>query len=302
MIYKLADLLGDSMQGLNKPQQAERILVYLLEANKSYNEKTCLKWNDILNRYREFRNKHKAIAKISENSLYLYTMSFVKESASPICQAGHGKGFYVDSRILQSESDDDSDSERTVQDVRDTTNSYSERNMYPILVDWLYTNLGRTNELYGVKDVSSARGMGKWNNPDILGITKRSFFGTLSLEIFTIEAKVDWKNWRKDIFEAVAHTILANRSYFAFLRKKSDKVEEGRDMIMYAQKFGVGVLEIVVSDDDWGKPLSYEIIENFDTVVPAPYHSPEVRVQKRFLASLDIKEIDDIDKFFRERP
>lgn len=296
MIYKLNDLNQSAMKQLSRPQQAERLLVYLLESSKCINEKNTLLWNDISLKYKALVNKHKDVISISENSLYQYAVSFVKQSESPVCQLGHGKGFYLDLNILEREQVVDTSENKD----HNSENPYQEKNMYPILVDWLSTNLGRSNDLYGVKNVSSARGMEKWNNPDILGIAKCSFFNTLHLELVTLEAKRDWRNWRQDIFEAVAHTLLANKSYFVFLRKSSDKVEDEKDMIVYAQKFGIGILSLVVPEDKWGETLTYETIERFDIIVPASYHTPQVKMQKRFLASLNIKEPDDIDRFFNE--
>lgn len=296
MIYKLNDLNQSAMKQLSRPQQAERLLVYLLESSKCINEKNTLLWNDISLKYKALVNKHKDVISISENSLYQYAVSFVKQSESPVCQLGHGKGFYLDLNILEREQVVDTSENKD----HNSENPYQEKNMYPILVDWLSTNLGRSNDLYGVKNVSSARGMEKWNNPDILGIAKCSFFNTLHLELVTLEAKRDWRNWRQDIFEAVAHTLLANKSYFVFLRKSSDKVEDEKDMIVYAQKFGIGILSLVVPEDKWGETLTYETIERFDIIVPASFHTPQVKMQKRFLASLNIKEPDDIDRFFNE--
>lgn len=296
MFYKLNDLNQSAMNLLKKPQQAERLLVYLLESSRCINEKSTLSWNDIVSKYKDLVSKHKDVIKISDNSLYQYAVSFVKQSDSPVCRLGHGKGFYLDLNVLGSEQVVDTSENKN----QISENPYFEKDMYPILVDWLSTNLGRSNDLYGVKNVSSARGMEKWNNPDILGIAKCSFFNTLHLELVTLEAKRDWRNWRQDIFEAVAHTLLANRSYFVFLRKSSDKVEDEKDMIVYAQKFGIGILSLVVPEDKWGKQLTYETIERFDIIVPAPFHTPQVKMQKRFLASLNIKEPDDIDRFFNE--
>ena len=287
------------MGNLAKPQQAERLLIYLLESSRCTNDRNTLRWKDeLLPKYKEIQTKHKDVIKISDNSLYQHALSLVKDGESPICQVGFGKGFYLDLDVLEGGQWDQK--EQKEQKDQGNSNPYHEKEMYPLLKDWLNTNLGRANDLYGVKDISSARGMEKWNNPDILGIAKCSFFNSLFLEIVTLEAKRDWRNWRHDIFEAIAHTILANRSYFVFLRKSSDKVDDEKDMIAYAQKFGIGVLSVVISEDKWGKELSYENVERFETIVPASYHSPQVRMQKRFLASLNIKEPDDIDKFFNE--
>ena len=296
--YYLRDLNKSAMNGLSKPQQAERLLVYLLQSNSSYSITSALEWKTLCNKYSDLKSKHKDIVSISDSSLYQYALSFVKDPDSPICQAGYGKGFYLDHMIISNSSGNNSIADSSPDPAPNET-KYLEKEMYPILVDWLKMNLSRANNqhLYGVQNISSRRGMDKWSNPDILGVVKCNYFGNLSLELVTLEAKRDSRSWRTDIFEAVAHTVIANRSYYVYLKKKGAKLEDEKDLVSYAQKFGIGVLAMIIPDDKWGEKLSYEMIEDFDILVPAPYHQPQVQMQKKFLSSLDIKEPDDIDKF-----
>ena len=121
--------------------------------------------------------------------------------------------------------------------------------------------------------------MGKWGNPDIVGLKTLDVFKTTYIEITTIEVKRDFYNWRHDIFEAIAHTMFSNRSYYAFACKESDIID--RAMITYAQKFNIGILALIVPDSLWNKPLSMEDIE-FRVINPAPAQTPNKNIQKDF--------------------
>lgn len=68
--------------------------------------------------------------------------------------------------------------------------------------------------------------------------------------------------------------------------------KDDNDMIEYAMKFKIGILAIIVPDEQYGKAFDPENAE-IRVVVPAPLQSVSMRLQKHFLE--DIKQ-DGIDK------
>lgn len=125
-----------------------------------------------------------------------------------------------------------------------------ERNLYPCLVEWL------KEKKYLAKDTSALRNGEKWGNPDITGLKViNSIIGNDRIEICTIEAKPDLRDWRQYIFEAISHKRFANRTYFAFA-VGAEKPEEGlikdrEAMRQYAEKYKIGIIAIFMETDDY---------------------------------------------------
>ena len=117
-------------------------------------------------------------------------------------------------------------------------------------------------------------------------------------EVLCLFANNELDYWSKNIFEAVAHTVFANRSYFAYLSKESEKIDE--EMISYAQKFNIGILRVIVPDNMWEKSLSECGPDDIDIqeIFPAPEQTPFITFQKQFLKKLEINDFDDYKRLF----
>lgn len=263
-------LLDDEFKKLKQPEQVERIVCYILEQNGKIDVDAPFKANQIIEKYKELKKQNNDLADIQENSFTTNISLLAGSPTSKIIRAP--KGYYLKT---------DADSEF------DEINEFSEKDLYPLLVKWLSLRCEK------VQDISNNRAMKTWGNPDVLGINYNLFFNYI-VEVTTIEAKKDKRKWRSDIFEAVAHSLFANKAYYAYMCKESDKTDE--DMLLYAQKFGIGILKIAIPDKKWGKDMKL-CTEYISEIVPAPDHDVILRFQKSFLNGLKIYDIKDLNAF-----
>lgn len=147
-----------------------------------------------------------------------------------------------------------------------------------------------------MSDISSGRRQGVWGNPDLLGLKIETMFGSTEVEITTIEVKITNDGWRKWIFESVAHTVFANRVYFAFIHPETQINKIEPEIKDYAEIFNIGLLVIAVSGENYLKIKNREKFtlkeDNHRIVVlaPAPLNVTQIKYKKRFLQGLDITE------------
>lgn len=285
MKYNLKDISAHALSDKFRVEQVEAIICYILEANKCTVDSQTMSTQSIQEKYQDLRSKHKNVIEIPQNSISTYASYLAKQSNSPIRCRGKKQGYYYDTTYNSDQP--------AIIDLQDFGNEYAEKDMYPLLIEWLSINL-KDETFKRVADVSDKHVLEKWRNPDILGISKNTYFGTTYIELTTIEAKKSVKNWRSDIFEAVSHTLLANRAYFAYLSKESDKEENIEEMALYSQKFGIGILAIVVPDERWGKKLEFNQV-TFKLIAPAALQLPPIKTQKNYLKGLKIFDHDSLE-------
>ena len=228
--------------------------------------------SDIQEAYKELVSKHPNIFAIPLNSLASYLSVIANDSDYKISCGGKKQGYYLN----LGSSYDATTGKKSLPNIK-------EEILYPILTEWL------SFQCEQVEDISKSHKGKQWSNPDILGINYSVFFENNIIELTTIEAKRDLEHWRTNFFEAVA-----NKAYYAYLCKESDKME--KDLFLYAQKFGIGLIAIEVPDDLW-KPDMEIKLEYIKELFPAPAHTPTMRIQKEFLNNFEIREITDIHKF-----
>lgn len=277
---RICDIQESTLEGSSKPYQTSELATYILESKGATSAEATMSSREILESYHELQAKHKNVIYIPDNSVLTYLSLISSNEDYPIKCHGRKKGYFLDLEFFTRESEE---KETIVQ--RDP----KESEMYPLLVSWL-----ATEGYEKVKDISTNKGMGKWANPDVVGIRTLDIFRNTMMEIVTIEAKRDVQNWRHDIFEAVAHTMFADRSYYAYLCKESDKMD--KQMVNYAQKFKIGILAVIVPDDQWGQALSSEDVI-FREIVPAPMQETNPEIRKKFLLSLGIYDFDSYKQF-----
>ncbi len=276
-MYKIADLLEQSNPGLRRAQQVNFVVSYILEKEGCFSPEKAMSTPDIQAKYTEIKKNHPNVYEIPLNSLAQYMSVLANDSDSKISCGGKRKGYYLNLgssyNVLTGNKDE---------------LKIKENALYPVLEEWLSFQCER------VKDIANSRKGGQWWNPDILGVSYLTFFGKQTIELTTIEAKRDLGNWRKDFFEAVSHSMFANKAYYAYLCRQSDKKE--KDLFLYAQQFGIGLIAIEIPDDKWGEKMEIKL-EYVKEIFPAPVHNVAVRFQKEFLSNFDIRDVDDIIKF-----
>lgn len=178
-----------------------------------------------------------------------------------------------------------------------------EKNLYPCLVEWL------KGKKYLAKDTSALRNGEKWGNPDITGLKViNSIIGNDRIEICTIEAKPDLRDWRQYIFEAISHKRFANRTYFAFA-VGAEKPEEGlikdrEAMRQYAEKYKIGIIAIFMETEDYRNLAKINDLSLNDVVIlelwPAIYDETSPSDADEFCRiQLNLNKKEDVYTFGR---
>ena len=276
-MYKIADLSSAANLNLSRSQQVDLVVSYILENAKSFSPEKALLTPDILKKYNALRQGHPNVFEIPSGSLSTYMSVLSNDSDSKISCSGKKQGYYLNFGSSYNSQTGKKDTKKIKEEV-----------LYPILEEWLSVQCDQ------VKNIANERKGKQWCNPDILGINYSVFFQNNMIELTTIEAKRDLDDWRMNFFEAVAHSMFANRAYYAYLCKESEKID--KDLFLYAQKFGIGLIAIEVPDELWTSEMAIKL-EYVKEKVPAPVHNVTIRIQKEFLNNFDIREVTDIHKF-----
>ncbi len=289
----------DVLDGLRRPMQISKLVSYILKSKEAdgtadeNGQPKVMSTQEILNVYKELREQNEDIILIPQNSISTILSFLSKNENYPIFCQGRKQGYFFKELPINDEEECQTEKVSNSSDDNKDESFPKEREIYPYLVSWL-----QAKGFDIAQDISSNKMKGSWRNPDILGIRTTDVFKTTYIEIVTIEAKLSKDYWSKNIFEAVAHTVFANRSYFAYLSKESEKIDE--EMISYAQKFNIGILRVIVPDNMWEKSLSECGPDDIDIqeIFPAPEQTPFITFQKQFLKKLEINDFDDYKRLF----
>lgn len=287
--FQLEDILESTLEDQNKAIQTSILVTYIMQQKGALSAEKKMSTNEILTDYKNLQKENTGIVFIPENTLANYLSLIARNENYPIRCLGRKQGYFIDTMHPSLNEDSKEETTEEPQNLSQNSAGIKESDLYPFLVTWL-----NTEGVDKAKDISNKKMMGKWGNPDIVGLRTLDVFKTTYIEITTIEAKRNSINWRHDIFEAVAHTMFSNQSYYAFACKESDIID--KTMISYAQKFNIGILALIVPDVLWNKPLAIEDIE-FRVINPAPEQNPDKDTQKEFLGSLGIYDFDTYKKF-----
>jgi hypothetical protein len=280
--------------------QVELLATFILETKKKTNSKKTLSTKDVVSEYEILRNENDNLPQIPENTIMVYLNQLANSSESQINCPGRKQGYYLDLLLKEiglNTQDEAIQGEEELKIAKEK-GTLLEKDLYPFLEQWLFEV-----ENERVSDISGNRGQGKWANPDLLGLKIDYFFQAPQIELTTIEAKILIDGWEQWIFEAVAHTVFSNRSYFAFVHSEEHLNKIPHEIRHYSEKFCVGILIIAVDPKDYLKIQKREAFklttENHKIVeyIPAPYQTPHLKFQKRFLVGLGVKDQKDLLNF-----
>lgn len=276
MKYEISDLYSSVVDTMRRPQQVERVVCYILEKAQKNSSEASYSSDEILADYRKLREEDNKIIEIPENSIVTIISQLAKASDSNIYCLGKKQGYY-----FSSTSEEISNAA-----TNETEESFKEKELYPIFAQWLSFSCDRVN------DIATNRSMHKWGNPDIFGVNVFYVLGQPQIEITTLEVKKEMKDWRKNIFEAVAHTLFADKVYFCCVCNESEYEKDRNDMLLYAQRFRIGLLVIVIEDDS-SQPSVYDV-SMIKELMPAPNRTPEILMRKKFIESLNLHNLNDL--------
>lgn len=290
MEYSIDDLKADILSKSSSPEKIEKVVVYILEKAGKTDSNNKMSTDEIIKAYNKLKKENEDIISIPDNTIATTISVLSRKADSRIQCPGKKQGYFV-SPITENNKDNEvGETEQT------DKGKLLEKDLYPLLKKWM--------ELFlSVKsiDISSRRGSLKWRNPDLLGIKEIDFLGDEKFEILTIEVKPNIQDWTMYIFEAVSHSLFSNRTYFAYLKDTFyEKVPD--EMKLYASKFGIGIISIAIDDDvrptiTCSEKLLKALEDNscqINEEVPAPYHIPDIYLQKKFLDGLDIHTKSDL--------
>jgi hypothetical protein len=235
---------------------------------------------------------------VSEGTFKVYLGKVAKTLESPITSTGRqrGAGFYISqaSSTTATAFAEQASPQQAVPAVA-KARVEKEKLLYPVLTQWLM------QKNYRAKDISSGRMLGKWGNPDVAGIQIHDHFGSIELEVATIEAKVSVANWRQDIFEAISHRRYANRAYYAFAVPEDSAEKESDEIRYYSEKFGVGVLAIEIPNELYASLFNgtHQDEVSADDAEVREIYSPKnslvpLRYRREFCEAVGITKIEDL--------
>lgn len=168
--------------------------------------------------------------------------------------------------------------EQKVTSGKGKTATIREQDFYPLMELWL------NKKGYAAKDTSNLKSDGRWGNPDIIGVERVDLFGAVEIDVGSCEVKLGEDGWEQVIFESISHKRFANRSWFCH-RVPDDEVPLKKGMEYYAERYRVGLVQIILTDAELvelksgsKKPLDY--IERVVERVPALYDHVPLREQK----------------------
>lgn len=283
---EIVALYEDSLLGLRKPQQFEKVAIFLLDSLKAIDANSAKSTKDVYSAYEKLRAKDPKVVYFSESSVAVYLSKLADDENSMIFCEGKKQGYYVRSQEdLKTIAEKQEQDQTEVLSKEQLEEKRLEKELYPLFLDWL----GYDCDI--ILDISTKRKMGVWGNPDLLGIRLCTIVGTTNVEITTIEVKRSIAKWRYDIFEAVSHSMFANRVYFAFRCKYDEFCKVKQEMLLYADKYKIGLLANFVDVDS-------NIVQE---IAPAPVTYPNMFMQQKFLHSLNLINVEDLYKIDKNK-
>ncbi|MBX3508474.1 MAG: hypothetical protein KF714_06775 [Parvibaculum sp.] len=215
--------------------------------------------------------------KISESTIYQYVSKAANDDSSEIVSGGAWRGYWLQEQIAQSQIN--AEPEEKVSTGQDEELSFKESDLYPLVEFWMSTKYDTS------QNVSALKGGGKWGNPDVIGISRIEVLGSVEIEIGSCEVKLSHDSWEMYVFEAVSHKRFSNRSWYCYRTKLHQPPPKGMDV--YAERFNVGILQIVLSDDQLAqlkqKGEAFRFVDSVREIIPAPYEPTSLAAKKSFV-------------------
>jgi hypothetical protein len=226
----------------------------------------------------------------SSNTFLQSLSRAVKDTESSINCLGKRQGYYM-SAVAKEVVGVSVGAEDSLTSTEETpiARKQKEALLYSVLESWLIA------QGYQSANISANRSLGKWGNPDLAGINALDNFGSISLELVTIEAKISLENWERWIFEAISHRRYANRSYFAFAHPEETISKIPQDIRYYAELYNIGVLVLSLENETFKKLIEGTLNTDLDSedvdileIYSAPYNFVQPKHQIKFCTALGI--------------
>ena len=235
--------------------------------------------------------------------IYYALLASSKDETSKIqSRKGKGGGYYLAEPLHEISDTDELKENISVPTKENESEKTLEKHIWPLVRDWLITSKGIARSSEKVANLKTG---GVWSNPDVVGLSPIEDLGFFDVEIATVEVKPSLHNWRYFFFEAVSHKRFSERVYFAY-RTNTSKPKDEDELVAYAEKYGIGLVRIELSDDDFEKLPQWGMLENSEKanlldlcveVVPAPLETVSLQEKISFLRRIKISSKVDIYEF-----
>ena len=248
--------------------------------------------------YEEVKTVYESID-ILESTFKKYLSDLVKSTKSPVNCLGRKQGYYLAEEAKRAVEEIKKEEEEETE--QRTQRHEKEKLLYPLLEEWL------VDKGYRSSNTSSIRRLGRWGNPDVVGLDVVEYLGDIKVEVVTIEAKTSFFDWEHWFFEAVSHRRFANRSYFAFAHPFEAISLIPQDMRYYSELYSVGVIVIGMETSHFELLKNGELSEidindvDIQEIYSAPYNHTQPKYQSKFLEALEIRDVRSLYNWGRVR-
>lgn len=280
-IIKKTELSEDALDGCTNVEKVSTVVVYLLQKLKVFNSNNSKTGTELYEEYGKLRAEISDLVNIQESSFAVTLSKLAHDQESVITKAPGKKGYFLDVELVLSLYGIELEKKKQ-------STKLAEKDLYPVFYDWL--------EAKGcdVRDVASKHPGETWRNPDVIGIRNVKIWGKEQTEVISIEVKKSLEKWPIFLFEAVSHSMFANRAYFAFLLAPNQRIPD--ELKAYAAEYHIGLLALRLSDSLWNDCLNNRKVIGVDEndeyeieiVLLAPYHVVDPIRQVNFLQKLEI--------------
>lgn len=215
---------------------------------------------------------------------------------------------------------------QTQNDIKEPKNSYSERDLHPLLTRFAFANdnfKAYTKTIYHESSIKTKKGMDKWLYPDIVGVSFEykdyqkelnkfiGKFSSLPIKIYAFEMKkhLSVSSFREYYFQAVSNSSWANEGYLVALDiDESD--EELMDLIKrLSYSFGIGIISlnsqnvdesVILARAEFRENLDYSVMNELSMKNPDfkkfLESVEEFNIEKEYRSKSEFDEVLDNDK------
>jgi hypothetical protein len=185
------------------------------------------------------------------------------------------------------------------------TQTYSERDLHPILSYFVYSGIYFGNKSIHTKTIfhekSKKAGLSEWVYPDLVGfylpindwedevIEFNKMYGRNILKLYSFELKkhINRSNYREAFFQAVSNSSWAHEGYLACAKLKEDE-DLYSELERLSQSFGIGIIVLDLDDMSSSKVLFPAHVKeslDWDTVNKLCEENPDI---KKFIQDVKI--------------
>lgn len=206
---------------------------------------------------------------ITDDDYWLIRDSLIEDGA---IQSGRGYGGTVRRVLLEGRAPEPQATAAVAEAA--AASLRAEADLYEPFLEAIQKGYTRTNGIRRfVSEITARQGRrltgGKWTRPDITLLAMRTYTFTPGkrLEVITFEVKEGLDGAVEGVFETLAHSVFAHRTYLAVHVPGYEEMEEVEDdrIVQECERFGVGY---IVFDD----PRDYD---TYNIVVSARLKEPD---------------------------